>query len=569
MVGLGLSAGAQEHIPSKVDIAWNRYYTYEQLEGHLKRIAGAYPQIVELVDIGKSREGRTMWVAIVNSPKTGPHTSKPAMWIDGNVHGNEIQAAEAVVYSVWYLAKAYGKNAQLTELMDSTSFYFLPSQNPDGREHWFAAANTPHSSRHSVRPKDNDLDGEFDEDPPDDLDGDGSITTMWQRDPNGDWIRDRNDPRIFRRVASDEKGEWTRLGSEGIDNDGDGRINEDGLGGDDMNRDWPSGWLPPFVQWAAGEFPLSSPETMSIAQFIQAHPNIGAGQSYHNTGGMILRGPGASFRESYYPRSDRQVYDEIGELGEDLLPYYNYWVIHQDLYTVHGGFVNWLAEGLGAISFTNELMASGRYFQRDETRPGSDKMWIFYDHLQFGEVFKEYEEYDHPQYGRVLIGGLNKWSSRVTPTFMLEEECHRNFSFTMFHASHLPKLKFGKVDVQPEGGRLWSITFEIHNEHLIPTRTAVQRERGIGRHDLLFIEPQGQGRVVTSGRLSSWRDDRMSEIRFEPNRIQLDGGIGSRDNVIFRVFVEGDAGEDVRLSYQAERAADVDMVVTLEAPEGE
>src|SRR5688572_6451352 len=77
----GTPAAAQEHIPAKVDIAFNRYYTYKELEAHLKAIAAAYPELVELRNIGKSLEGRDLWIAIVNSAKTGPHTAKPAMWI--------------------------------------------------------------------------------------------------------------------------------------------------------------------------------------------------------------------------------------------------------------------------------------------------------------------------------------------------------------------------------------------------------------------------------------------------------------------------------------------------------
>jgi len=251
----GRSLLAQGHIPAKVEIPFNRYYKYAELEEWYKKIAAAYPELVELRNIGKSGEGRDLWVAVVNSPKTGPHTSKPAMWIDGNVHGNEIQAAEAVLYSLWYLTKAYGVNPELTRILDNYSFYFLVSQNPDGREHWFLDVQNSSSSRSNRRPVDSDRDGLLDEDPPEDLDGDGSITQMWKEDPNGRWIRDRNDPRVFVRVADDEKGEWTLLGSEGIDTDGDGQINEDGPGGDDMNRNWPSDWQPDYVQGGAGLYP--------------------------------------------------------------------------------------------------------------------------------------------------------------------------------------------------------------------------------------------------------------------------------------------------------------------------
>ena len=68
----------------------------------------------------------------------------------------------------------------LTKLLDNYSFYYLLSQNPDGRDHWFTDVNNSSSSRSNRRPVDNDKDGLVDEDQPEDLDGDGSITQMWK-----------------------------------------------------------------------------------------------------------------------------------------------------------------------------------------------------------------------------------------------------------------------------------------------------------------------------------------------------------------------------------------------------
>ena len=565
----GAIATAQEHIPGKVEIAWDRYYTYPQIQSQLHAIAEAYPEIVTLQEIGQSLQGRPMVVAIVNNPETGADGTKPAMWIDGNVHGNEIQAGEVVMYSLWYLTKAFGHNDDLTQLLNDFTFYFLPSQNPDGRQYWFDHPNTPHSSRSNQRPIDDDGDGLFDEDPPDDLDGDGHITSMWMPDPNGRWIRDRDDPRIFKRVAADKKGEWTPLGSEGIDNDGDGRINEDGPGGDDMNRNWPSDWKPTYVQFGAGPYPLSHPETSAIAAFIRSRPNIASSQSYHNSGGMILRGPGASYLESSYPGADRRVYDELGRLGEKMLPYYRYMVIYKDLYTVHGGFVNWMAEGLGIISFTNELWSTSKFFQRDVSSPDRELQWLWRDKIAFGQLFTDYTEYDHPRYGKVLIGGPNKWSSRTTPTFMLEEECHRNFAFTMLQAGQMPKLSFGRQHVQQIGDGLWSVTIQMDNENLIPSRTQVQAKRGIGTNDILFADGRQGASIVASGTLSRWIDMAMSPSPGqEPGRVQVPDGIPGRGHRIFRFIVSGPEGGLIRLRYQAQRARDVSTQIELRQDEG-
>jgi len=573
LAAMPLGARAQEHIPGKVEIAWNRYYTYAELERHVHQIAAAYPELVELRPIGESSQGRTLWVAIVNAPGSGAHIEKPAMWIDGNVHGNEIQAAEAVVYSLWYLTKAYGQNERLTDLLDTYAFYFLPSANPDGREAWFEGPSTPHSSRRSQVPFDNDRDGLVDEDPPDDLDGDGHITRMWKPDPNGRFVRDRHDPRIFERVEPDEKGSWSFAGWEGIDNDGDGRINEDGPSADDMNRNYPGDWQPRFVQRGAGDYPFSNPETEAIGRFILEHPNIAAVQSYHNTGGMILRGPGASYRESLYPRADRRVYDEIAEIGEQMLPYYRYLVIYKDLYGVHGGFVTWTAETLGIVSYTNELWTAGKYFQGETGRPSEEQQWIWRDRLAFGQLFTDYAEYDHPDLGTVLVGGPNRWSSRNTPTFMLEEECHRNFAFTMLHADQMPELSTGRVRTERlgegDGPGLWRVSVEIRNGKVIPTRLELAERKGIGQPDLLTLEPMDEGAVLAGGTLDEWNDDQMEAVPHEPGRILNEAGIPSRGVGMFRFIVRGEAGDGFRFRYEAEKARDLELEITLGRPDTE
>ncbi|MFK7960094.1 MAG: M14 family metallopeptidase [Phycisphaerales bacterium] len=564
----GSLASAQENDPGAVDIAFNRYYDTVQTEEHLRAIADAYPELVELRTIGTSLGGRPMLLAIVTAPEND-HADVPGMWIDGNVHGNEIQASEVVLYSLWYLTKEYGRNERITELLKNSSFYLMPMVNPDGRQNWFDAPNSPSSSRANIRPIDDDRDGLIDEDPPNDLDGDGSITQMWIRDPDGGWIRDTDDPRVFRRVGPGKKGAWSRLGSEGIDDDGDGRTNEDGISGDDMNRNWPGDFQPTFIQRGAGPYALSAPETRAVAEFIVAHPNIAAGQSYHNTGGMLLRGPGTDYMEGAYPRPDVAVYDELGELGAAMMPGYRYLVIFADLYNVHGGFVTWLSESLGVIAFTNELWSSEKYFyQAGEGRDPQAQQWLWRDRIAFGDVFTDYTEVEHPEHGTVLVGGPNKWSSRSTPTFMLEEECHRNFAFTMLHADEMPIVRFERPVVKQISQRQWEITVAIANEKLIPTRTARARQVRSGRPDVLTAEGGGIDVLATS-LIGSRRDTQLGTLAPEPGRVVLSQGIPGRGQRIVRMLVEGRRGATLNLSYTSEKARDIELSLRLRVTEPE
>jgi hypothetical protein len=498
------------------------------------------------------------------------------MWIDGNVHGNEIQAGETVLYTIQYLARSYGEVDSLTKLIDRAAFYFLVSQNPDGRQNWFDQATTPHDFRTGLRPTDEDFDGLLDEDPDDDLDGDGNIGTMWRFDPNGNFRRNRDDPRIIERVTEPGvKGELSRVGSEGIDNDGDGRVNEDGPGGYDMNRNWPTDWQPSYIQFGAGEAPLDRPETRATADFILAHPNIAAGQSYHNAGGMILRGPGAKYNEPSYPRADVAVYDRLGRAGEEMLPFYRLMIIHSDLYVVHGGFVNWLAEGLGIVSFTNELWSDKRILQQASARGPEDGEGFFgargmdqkarmrwQDRVLFGQTFTDWTEFDHPTLGRVLIGGGSKWSSRIPPPFMLEEECHRNFAFTMFHADNMPVLDFNWIEVKPLGPNLWQITVEVENSKIIPTRTAWAAQKHIGLPDTLTLSGTGV-EVVTSGTLTDRFDKTIDPVEHRNHIIVNERGVPSEGRSTFRYIVTGNPGTDVNLKYASQKARDIEQAVAL------
>ncbi len=340
---------------AKVDLAFNRLYDYPELEAALKKLAAAHPDLLRLASLGKSVEGREMWCMTINNPKTGSDRAKPAMYVDGNVHGNEVQAAEACLYTIWYLTENYGRIDKITKLVDEKAFYIVPSINPDGRAYWFTGPNTTNSSRSGKSPRDDDRDGLFDEDGYDDLNGDGQITQMRKKDPNGRFKVSPEDPRLLAPIKTGEIGEYEPLGTEGIDNDGDGQINEDPPGGYDMNRNWPADWQPDHIQGGAGDFPVQWPEVQSIVSFILDHPNIAGVQSFHNAGGMILRGPGATTRQAAYPAGDDRIAEEIGATGARMIPFYRNMVIYRDLYSVHGGFVNWTYEHLGIFSFTNEL----------------------------------------------------------------------------------------------------------------------------------------------------------------------------------------------------------------------
>lgn len=184
----------------KVPLRFDQYYDYDQLVEAMQALHKAYPELTSLDLVGKSEEQRAIYALTISNPKTGDHLSKPGVYVDGNIHGNEVQAGEVCLYLANRLLTSYGENEQITSLVDKNSFYIIPSVNVDGRYHFFKDPNTSSSSRSLRRPKDDDRDGLFDEDSYDDLDGDGNICNMRKRDPNGTHRTDPYDPRLMVRV---------------------------------------------------------------------------------------------------------------------------------------------------------------------------------------------------------------------------------------------------------------------------------------------------------------------------------------------------------------------------------
>lgn len=483
----------------KVRLDFNRWHDVAELKSDFEKLEKAWPKFLKLTSLGKSHGGRDIILMTVNNPDTGPETSKPAMYIEANVHGNEIQGAEVSLYTVWYLMENYGRIDQITKLVNERVFYVVPTVNPDGRDYFLKGTGA--GSRTGHVPVDDDNDGEVDEDGDDDLNGNKVIEQIRKFVPGqGNLRKNAQDPRILEPVPAGQTGDYVILGSEGIDNDGDGRVNEDSVGGYDGNRNWASNWQPNYIQGGAMDYPFQLPEAKAVNDFLMSRPNIAGVQSYHNNGGMILRGPGAEW-QGEYPRPDVSVYDELGRQGERMLPYYRYLVIWSGLYTVHGGFIDWTNDGLGILSFSNELWNGNQYFnspelqqqQRDPNSPIANRtaQYYFDDYLEFGDQFIEWKEFDHPQFGKVEMGGWKKTQGRVPPRFMNEELCHRNMAFSLYQADEMPQMKSGETKVEPIGGGVYRVRVDFTNAKLTPTIMAKAAENNVVRPDLLTVEGKG------------------------------------------------------------------------------
>jgi murein tripeptide amidase MpaA len=132
------------------NVKFNRFYRYAELTRILKAYAKEYPHLIRLESIGKSHEGRDVWLVTATNFKLGNDAEKPAFWVDGNIHASEVTASAAALYLINSLVTRYKKNENVTRALDTRAFYIVPRVNPDGAE--WALADKPKVIRSSTRP---------------------------------------------------------------------------------------------------------------------------------------------------------------------------------------------------------------------------------------------------------------------------------------------------------------------------------------------------------------------------------------------------------------------------------
>jgi len=569
-------------VPSerKIDVplTFDHYYTYEEVVTALKALNQAFPELTKLEVVGKSEEDRDIYAMTVNNPKTGKALKKPGVYVDGNIHGNEIQGGEICLYLLNYLLTKYGENEEITKLVDKKCFYIIPVVNVDGRYHFFVDPNTPSSNRGLRRPHDDDRDGLINEDFPDDLDGDGSICMMRKKDPFGKLKTDPEDPRLMIPVKPGEQGEWTVLGMEGIDNDGDGRINEDAEGYVDPNRNWGFDWMPEYVQSGAGDYPFSGVGIKALAEWIQKHPNICVSWAFHNFGGMILRGPSQK-NLGEYPPQDVAVYDYLGEQAERILPGYRYMISWKDLYTTYGDAMEWMVEIMGTYGFVGEVfMSSSETFKslEEAKRPAAvseeDVMAMmsgsnqqererlkFNDHLAMGELYKPWTAYKHPTYGEIEIGGWTKMSSRLSAPFMLKDLIHRNAMAVIFTARHTPEVTLDIFEIEKISSDLYRIRTRLSNSQAMPTISYYAQRKNLFPKDMLMVSGKS-AKVVAGGALEDKYRDLVSYKKHRPDvQFLFVPGFGKTEH---QFLISGRG--DVTIKYESRFAGSIEKTIKLD-----
>jgi len=472
--GFVLGFYAAPAVTAGVSVDWTKYHNYAETTRILKEYAAGYKNICKLYSIGKSFQGKEIWCLEISDFTRSKAGDRPGVYIDGNTHAGEVSGAETCLYIIDFLLSGYGKDTAVTSLIDTRVFYILPKINPDGSDSYLRKPGSP--TPEGLIKVDDDEDGVQDEDGTEDLNQDGIISTMRIRDNNGDWKSSSKDNRLMQQRKIDEKGEWRIIGPEGLDNDEDGKINEDppGRAATVSNRNYPAYWAPEWIQSGGGAYPLSEPEAKAQVDFILAHPNIALIQAFHTHSGVILR-PYCNLGDDHIPSQDMIRFRAIGELGTEITRYpvlsvYNDFTSDKSN-PRHGVFVDWAYDHFGAFALTTEIWKAPGETGRSAFEGRDESIAMVWNDKEIGgRGFVNWEKFDHPQYGEVEIGGwVNNYFTQNPPPEFTTAEWRKNCLFELKRAELLAFLNIAAVKVEPLGDKLFRVRAIIENTGYLPT----------------------------------------------------------------------------------------------------
>ncbi len=554
---------------------WEKYLKYQELTDFLHELASKYPEFCSVSSIGKTWQGRDIWCAEITNLKTGEFSSKPAIYLDGNTHAGEVTGSMVCLYTAQYLLSNYGKDEQVTYLLDNKTFYVIPRLSADGAELYL---NEPYIPRSSIRPwpHTEEQDGLYSFD----IDGDGVIAQMRVKDPNGSWRASQKDPRVMVKRKPDEfGGTYYTIYGEGLIRNWDGVEIKQAPSpwGLDVNRNYAAYWQQQHMQPGAGPYPFSEPESRSVADFFESHKNITIAHSFHTFTGAVLRPPAAKPDKDISPK-DLKALKEIAAIGTEATGYpcvaiFEEFALNKDVpgkKPLWGVAAEWMFDHAGVIAYSTELWdmpnrAIGRLDTykslMDWTEDEQVLMQKWNDENLDGEGFINWRPFEHPQLGQVEIGGWkHKYVLQNPPPKFLEQECHKNAMFCLNSAMTTPSVQVTEVRVDKPSQGVYKLRVVVRNMGYLPTNVTEQAKKNLKASPVKATLEVPEGVEILAGK-------NKVEIGHLEGRLAIGSPFGGRGGASHLVewVLKVSAPATVKISVGNERGGRVEKSIALDA----
>jgi carboxypeptidase T len=110
------------------------YHNYDEMTVLLHTLAANYSDIMSLTSIGKTYEGRDLWMVKL-SDHVDEDEDEPEVFFMGAHHGNEKPSYEVLIFFIQFIVDNYENGTgDVREAINNTELFIIPMVNPDGVE---------------------------------------------------------------------------------------------------------------------------------------------------------------------------------------------------------------------------------------------------------------------------------------------------------------------------------------------------------------------------------------------------------------------------------------------------
>lgn len=447
-----------------------------EIRADFNKLAADNPQLVRVSDMPAGLYAVSMG-----------NREGPALLVLGSLRGDEASPAAACLQ----LARGLLGNPDTVKLLERAEVIIVPVPNPRGRERLFAKPALAMPG--SALTHDDDRDGRADEDGPADINGDGVLTQMRVRRAGGKYVTSEKDSRLLVPVNPGQVGEFD-VYWEGVDDDADGRINEDPPGTITLSNDWSIRFSD--AQPGAARFMMQQAETRALAEFILGNPRVYVAYQLRAIGGSIAfaKGPPARGDNPYKRDGDLAAVlgKGFGETKSAVSP-------EPD---GAGNIADWLYECAGVLAaniYLAGIPPPAKPKDKDEdgeedlpemgtesaARPGrgrnaspeeTDLAWLAYA----PGSFQDWKPFKHPQLGDVEIGGWLLTSRRDAASRELGDGVERLMLLARETLASAPRVSISKLEVQNRGEGVYRVRATVYNTAKLDYRSVFAETNRIG-----------------------------------------------------------------------------------------
>ncbi len=119
----------------------SRYHSNAEMVDEIHAAEAAYPDLVRVMSIGRSYQGRDIWVAKV-SDNVGVDEDEPEVLVDALHHARERLSLEQALFFLKTLTADYATDAAVRSVVDTRETWIIFSVNPDG--HVYDLSGSPY-----------------------------------------------------------------------------------------------------------------------------------------------------------------------------------------------------------------------------------------------------------------------------------------------------------------------------------------------------------------------------------------------------------------------------------------